>query len=152
MLSFSFNRNHNFGREGTATGMSSFPYSKQSIVCAAERTSLIGKGCQAALVQLDSAPLILFLLGCFPSVTDDTIVLAPRKCCLDIIGLPRTWWAGRKDTHDRAMETQQDWPGCGMEAILAKYGMLRSLQCILDFRKQICGFLVVFFCLFFEEK
>lgn len=59
---------------------------------------------------------------------------------------------GRKDTHDRAMKTCKTDLAVALKAILAKRGMLRSLQCILDFRKQMCGFLGVFLVLFFEEK
>lgn len=57
-----------------------------------------------------------------------------------------------KDTYDRAMETHKIDLAVAAEAILAKCGMLGSLQHILDFRKQICGFLGFCFVLFFEEK
>lgn len=82
----------------------------------------------------------LFCWDASISVTD-TIVLAPRKFRLDIIGDPRTCWGTGKDTHEMAVETHKIDLAEELEIILAKYGMLRRLLCILDIREQIFSFL-----------
>lgn len=114
--------NHNFGIGACAEGNEESLLLNQSTAQSLCLTKSISnwKGVSKQPWFILILPLDPFFCWDASMVMNDTIVLVPRKCCLDIIGVPRTQWMKRVGHSWQAMDTHKIALSAALEIILAK--------------------------------